>query len=306
MLRQWLQLPHRLNGDRAGMWSGPPEARWMLPADSMCQPAGRLHRLSAAGSASSRTGRPSRRHWWREIAGLPGPHIAITPANVVSGNWLHYWPAAAAAVLLGPASGDTRSTRAVVVYDTTRRSSRLTSASPGHQSVQCIVRDGRPIAFVSSSFRFCTSCHCQRFWFVTLLQLLKAPLTPCSHSKSWLSQFSTGRRRLRSSNVPRTRTTLGDRSFTAAGPHLWNNLPLHLRHFELSLSEFRRLLKTHLFGWRSRRLVTYFYMQCALQMYLLTYLLTYLFRIMLHLFTIAGTPSAPITRGRHCRPTTYR
>jgi len=45
-----------------------------------------------------------------------------------------------------------------------------------------------------------------------------------------------------------TRTTQGDRSFTAAGPHLWNNLPLHLRDFELSLSEFRRLLKTHLFG----------------------------------------------------------
>jgi len=64
---------------------------------------------------------------------------------------------------------------------------------------------------------------------------------------------TTGRRRLRSFNVatcdvPRTRTTLGDRSFTAAGPHLWNNLPLHLRDFELSLSEFRRLLKTHLFG----------------------------------------------------------
>ena len=26
-------------------------------------------------------------------------------------------------------------------------------------------------------------------------------------------------------------TTLGDRSFTAAGPHLWNNLPLHIRDF---------------------------------------------------------------------------
>jgi len=31
-------------------------------------------------------------------------------------------------------------------------------------------------------------------------------------------------------------------------PHLWNNLPLHLRDFELSLSKFRWLLKTHLFG----------------------------------------------------------
>ena len=49
-------------------------------------------------------------------------------------------------------------------------------------------------------------------------------------------------------DVPRTRTTLGDRSFTAAGPHLWNNLPLHLSDLELSLSEFRRLLKTYLFG----------------------------------------------------------
>jgi len=51
-------------------------------------------------------------------------------------------------------------------------------------------------------------------------------------------------------DVPRTRTTLGDRSYTAAGPNLWNNLhvPLHLRDFELLLSEFRRLLKTNLFG----------------------------------------------------------
>ena len=28
-------------------------------------------------------------------------------------------------------------------------------------------------------------------------------------------------------DVPRTLTTLGDRSFTAAGPHLWNNLAYH-------------------------------------------------------------------------------
>jgi len=49
---------------------------------------------------------------------------------------------------------------------------------------------------------------------------------------------TTGRRRLRSSNVAtcdvrRTRTSLGDRSFTAAGPRLWNNLPVHLRDSEL-------------------------------------------------------------------------
>jgi len=64
---------------------------------------------------------------------------------------------------------------------------------------------------------------------------------------------TTGRRRLRSSNVatcdvPRTHTSLGDRSFTAAGPRLWNNLPVHLWDSELTLLELRRLLKTHLFG----------------------------------------------------------
>jgi len=90
------------------------------------------------------------------------------------------------------------------------------------------------------------------------------------------------RRRLRSPNVatcyvPRTRTTLGDRSFTAAGPYLWNNLPLYLRDFEPSLFEFRRLLKTHLFGWEPWRLVTYVRRSALYKCsYLLTYLLIYL------------------------------
>jgi len=64
---------------------------------------------------------------------------------------------------------------------------------------------------------------------------------------------TTGRRRLRSSNVamcdvPRTCTSLDDQSFTAAGPRLWNNLPVHLQGSELTLLEFRRLLKTQLFS----------------------------------------------------------
>ena len=59
---------------------------------------------------------------------------------------------------------------------------------------------------------------------------------------------------LRSSTV---NTCLGDRSFTAAGPRLWNRLPTYLRQPDLSLGQFRRALKTHLFlaAWL-RRLVT--------------------------------------------------
>ena len=62
----------------------------------------------------------------------------------------------------------------------------------------------------------------------------------------------TGRRRLRSSDIDtcqvrRTNTRFGDRSFAAAGPRTWNSLPIQLRDSELSLEQFRRSLKTHLY-----------------------------------------------------------
>ena len=47
--------------------------------------------------------------------------------------------------------------------------------------------------------------------------------------------------------VPRTRTCLGARAFGVAGPRLWNALPISLRQSDLSLGQFRRALKTHLF-----------------------------------------------------------
>ena len=67
-----------------------------------------------------------------------------------------------------------------------------------------------------------------------------------------------GRRPLRSNSndmrkllVPRTHNKLGDRSFSAAGPRLWNDLPPGLRRPGLTLDSFRQSLKTHLFGDRS-------------------------------------------------------
>jgi len=61
------------------------------------------------------------------------------------------------------------------------------------------------------------------------------------------------RRQLRSSDVatfvvPRTNTRLGDRAFPVAEPRLWNSLPSNLRHSDLTLHQFRRALKTYLFG----------------------------------------------------------
>jgi len=61
-----------------------------------------------------------------------------------------------------------------------------------------------------------------------------------------------GRRRLRSAastdyHVPRTRTKLGDRAFSIAGPKAWNNLPQSVRSAD-SLDSFKRKLKFHLFN----------------------------------------------------------
>ena len=46
--------------------------------------------------------------------------------------------------------------------------------------------------------------------------------------------------------VPRTRSSLGDRSFAAAGPRAWNKLPPPLRRVS-SAATFKRQLKTFLF-----------------------------------------------------------
>ena len=48
--------------------------------------------------------------------------------------------------------------------------------------------------------------------------------------------------------VPRTHNKLGDRSFSAVGPRLWNDLPPGLRLPGLTFDSFRQSLKTHLFG----------------------------------------------------------
>jgi len=82
---------------------------------------------------------------------------------------------------------------------------------------------------------------------------------------------TAGRRRLRSANVatcevPRTCTSLGDRSFTVAGLRLWNNLPLlHLRDSEHTFLEFRLLRKTRLFCWGQRRLLRF---ECRINLHL--------------------------------------
>ena len=47
--------------------------------------------------------------------------------------------------------------------------------------------------------------------------------------------------------VPHTHNKFGDRSFSAAGPRQWNDLPPELRRPDLSFPVFKQKLKTLLF-----------------------------------------------------------
>ena len=47
--------------------------------------------------------------------------------------------------------------------------------------------------------------------------------------------------------VPRTLSSYGDRTFAAAGPRLWNSLPVQLRNPDITYGLFRRQMKAHLF-----------------------------------------------------------
>jgi len=67
----------------------------------------------------------------------------------------------------------------------------------------------------------------------------------------------TDRRPLRSAAVrtcfvSRTHNSFGDRSFSSAGPHVWNSLPPHLRQ-DMNFARFQHKLKTFCLGIRQPR-----------------------------------------------------
>ena len=83
----------------------------------------------------------------------------------------------------------------------------------------------------------------------------------CLHglAPSYLAEFRrpvssvSGRQHLRSADtgalvVPRTRTSVGSRSFSVSGPATWNSLPTELGSLELSASSFAKRLKSYLFN----------------------------------------------------------
>jgi len=98
-------------------------------------------------------------------------------------------------------------------------------------------------------------------------------------AEDWQLVADVSARRLRSAVTAtyvtrRTSNIFGDRCFAAAGPRLWNSLPINLRQCH-SLEQFKRLLKTFLFCVWSHGALWHL-PKSAPYINLLTYLLTYL------------------------------
>jgi len=94
----------------------------------------------------------------------------------------------------------------------------------------------------------------------TVMQISEKYCRPTSHTTDAFFWSVVGRRPLRSNSndmwklllVPRTHNKLGDRSFSAAGLRLWNNLPPGIQWLGLlTFDSYRQSLKTHLLGDRS-------------------------------------------------------
>ena len=108
----------------------------------------------------------------------------------------------------------------------------------------------------------CTACRrrleevitsCQQTLAVLMYQISRGLAPTYLQDRCRLASEVSSGRQLRSANVPtfvvpRTRTKLGDRSFAAAGPRLWNSLLGPLRQSE-TIATFKRHLKTFLFSY---------------------------------------------------------
>ena len=124
----------------------------------------------------------------------------------------------------------------------------------------------RPVTSVT----ICHTCSRSRGSYISRLleRLSRTPQTTVAFCRTWVVTHcgptpiryntrcyfnvrSKADNNMRKLFVPRTHNKLGDRSCSAAGPRLWNDLPPGLRRPGLTFDSFRQFLKTHLFGDRS-------------------------------------------------------
>jgi len=94
--------------------------------------------------------------------------------------------------------------------------------------------------------------HCDAIHAIRLVYRSLADTAPMYLADECTLVTAAGRHPLRSADnrtlVKRSLNQFVDRCFATAGPTLWNSLPEQLRQPDITFRQFKRLLKTFMFG----------------------------------------------------------
>ena len=110
-------------------------------------------------------------------------------------------------------------------------------------------------------------------------------------SRSPTPDAASSARLMPTCSVFRGHSRLGDRSFSVAGQRVWNSLPASLRQPDVEFGQFKRLLKSFLFGEIAAHLWLFCF-QCAV--YKSIYLLTYLLKLRRSSITVSDVQCSDI------------
>jgi len=146
---------------------------------------------------------------------------------------------------------------------------------------------------VNTSLQHCSSCTGCLCGNISSTSWRVSPSVPDYFAGDCQLVADSGRRSLRSAercvcSVPRQIITFGDRSFVAASPRAWNELPFSLRDTGLSLTTFNAHLKTYSPLHLRQRFICVIYDLFAPHINVLTYLLTYLLAVICGCRCICG------------------
>ena len=114
---------------------------------------------------------------------------------------------------------------------------RYDHITPILQSLHWLPVRERILYKVSMLVHRCLSGNAPQY-LTTLLNPLRNSTRPWSLRSNATNQLIT----------PRTRTNLGARAFSVAGPTIWNSLPSAIRDHQGPISSFAKLLKSHLYA----------------------------------------------------------
>jgi len=97
--------------------------------------------------------------------------------------------------------------------------------------------------------RLLKSIHCWSQQYTCYKTAAIFPTTPVGWLSTRHGHWTSTSQVFQRLHVQRTQSQTGDRSFSVAGPRLWNNLPTEIRRRGTTFEHYRQLLKAFLFAY---------------------------------------------------------